>query len=93
MDKKQGRQVRLPYQSHECPAGHTAEKGKPRGGDEMDKPTPDRARGKTIEENGTEYFEYNNVRIKITEHFPNDGKRIDELITELIRHKVKEKVR
>lgn len=59
----------------------------------MRQPTPDGARGKTIEENGTEYFEYNNVRIKITEHFPNDGKRIDELITELIRHKIKEKVR
>lgn len=59
----------------------------------MDKPTPLGAKGQTIEENGTEYFEYNNVRIKITEHFPNDGKQIDELITELIRHKIKEKVR
>ena len=59
----------------------------------MRQPTPDGAKGKTIEENGIEYFEYNNVRIKITEHFPNNGKQIDELITKLIRHKIKGKVR
>ena len=59
----------------------------------MRQPTPDGGKGKTIEENGIQSFEYNNVRIKITEHFPNNGKQIDELITELIRHKIKGKVR
>ena len=81
------------YKSHECLAGHTAEKGKPKGGDEMDKPTPAGAEGQTIKKNGIEYFVYNNVRIKVTEHFPDNGKQISELITELIQHKIKEKVR
>ena len=58
----------------------------------MDKPTPAGARGQTIEENGQEYFVMNNLKIKITEHFPTKGKQIDELITELITHTVREKV-
>lgn len=82
-----------PNKSHECPAGHTAEKGKPRGGDEMDKPTPDGARGKTIKKDGQEYFILNDIRIRITEHFPTTGKQMNELITELITNKIKEKVR
>lgn len=59
----------------------------------MDKPAPMGAKGQTIEENGIEYFIYNNVRIKVTEHFPDNGKQISELITELIQHKIKEKTR
>lgn len=58
----------------------------------MDKPTPAGAEGQTIKKNGIEYFVYNNVRIKVTEHFPTKGKQIDELITELITHTVREKV-
>ena len=59
----------------------------------MDKPNPLGAKGQTIEENGIEYFVYNNVRIKVTEHFTDNGKQISELITELIQRKIKEKVR
>ena len=44
----------------------------------MDKPTPLGAKGQTIEENGIEYFVYNNVRIKVTEHFTDNGKQISE---------------
>jgi len=63
------------------------------GGENMSRPTPDGGRGKTTEENGEQYFIYNNVRIKITEHFSTDGKQISELITELIEHKIKEKAK
>ncbi len=42
-------------------------------------------------ENGTQYFVMGKNRIKITEHFPSDGKPIEELITDLIIHKIKEK--
>lgn len=59
----------------------------------MDKPTPLGGKGQTIEENGIEYFVYNNVRIKVTEYFTDNGKQISELITELIQRKIKEKVR
>ena len=44
-------------------------------------------------ENGTQYFVMGKHRIKITEHFPGDGKPIEELITDLIIHKIKEKAR
>ncbi len=42
-------------------------------------------------ENGTQYFVMGKNRIKITEHFPGDGKPIEELITDLIIHKIKGK--
>ena len=44
-------------------------------------------------ENGTQYFVMGKHRIKITEHFPSDGKQLDELIGDLIAHKIKEKAR
>ena len=44
-------------------------------------------------EYGTQYFVMGKHRIKITEHFPGDGKPIEELITDLIIHKIKEKAR
>lgn len=59
----------------------------------MNRPAPEGGTGKTIIENGEQYFIYNNVRVKITEHFPATGKPIDELITDLITHKIKGKVR
>ncbi len=46
---------------------------------------PAKAGGQTIIEHGQQYFEINNVRIKITEHFPSNGKPIDELLIDLIR--------
>ena len=47
--------------------------------------------GEMITESGEQYFIMGKNRIKITEHFPNDGKQIDELISDLIAHKIKEK--
>lgn len=40
---------------------------------------------------GEQYFIMGKNRIKITEHFPSDGRPIEELITDLIIHKIKEK--
>lgn len=50
----------------------------------MNQPTPEGVRGKTIKKDGQEYFILNNIRIKITEHFPAAGKQMDELIAELV---------
>lgn len=47
--------------------------------------------GKTIKINGIEYYIIGTTRIKITEHFPTSGKQIDELISDLIIHKIREK--
>ena len=47
--------------------------------------------GRTVIENGEQYFIMGKNRIKITEHFPADGKRLDELITDLITQKIKGK--
>ena len=47
--------------------------------------------GQTVIENGEQYFIMGKTRIKITEHFPVNGKQLDELITDLIAHKMKEK--
>lgn len=41
--------------------------------------------------NGEQYYIIGNNRIKITEHFPVSGKPIEELITDLIIHKIREK--
>lgn len=41
--------------------------------------------------NGEQYYIIGNNRIKITEHFPASGKPIEELITDLIAHKIREK--
>lgn len=38
----------------------------------------------TKDENGQEYFNYGRTRIKVIEHFPEEGKTITELIEELI---------
>lgn len=42
-------------------------------------------------ETGEQYFIMGKNRIKITEHFPASGKKIDELVTDLIVQKIKEK--
>ncbi len=42
--------------------------------------------------NGEQYYVIGKDRIKITEHFPVNGKRIEDLITDLIADKIKEKV-
>ena len=48
--------------------------------------------GQTVTtESGEQYFIMGKNRIKITEHFPASGKPIDELITDLIVQKIKEK--
>lgn len=41
--------------------------------------------------NGEQYYIIGNNRIKITEHFTASGKPIEELITDLIAHKIREK--
>lgn len=41
-------------------------------------------------ESGEQYFIMGKNRIKITEHFPTNGKQLDELIADLIIHKIKE---
>ncbi len=41
---------------------------------------------------GEQYFIIGKNRIKITEHFSPAGKQLDELVTDLIIHKIKEKV-
>ena len=47
--------------------------------------------GRTVIEDGEQYFIMGKNRIKIKEHFPADGKQLDELITDLITQKIKEK--
>lgn len=42
--------------------------------------------------NGELYFVIGKNRIRIKEYFPANGKPIDELITDLIANKIKEKV-
>lgn len=42
-------------------------------------------------ENGEQYFIAGKNRIKITEHFPSNGKQLDELIADLIAYKIKGK--
>ena len=46
--------------------------------------------GTTVTINGSQYYIIGKNRIKITEHFPVSGKQLDELISELIIHKIKE---
>jgi len=54
---------------------------------------PQEPRGEVITAaNGEQYFIIGKNRIKITEFFPANGKPIEELITELIANKMKEKV-
>lgn len=50
-----------------------------------------RQESQTVIENGEQYFIMGKTRIKITEHFPANGKQLDELITDLIANKMKEK--
>ena len=54
---------------------------------------PNGPTGKTVTINGEEYYIMGKTRIKITEHFPASGKQIDELITDLIINKIREKAR
>ena len=42
-------------------------------------------------ETGEQYFVMGKNRIKITEHFSPSGKQLDELVTDLIAQKIKEK--
>lgn len=37
-------------------------------------------------ENGTQYFVCGNNRIKVSEHFAEKGKQLDDLIADVIRH-------
>ncbi len=47
--------------------------------------------GTAIAASGVQYYIIGGTRIKITEHFPARGKRIDEIIVSLITHKISEK--
>lgn len=49
--------------------------------------------GITIVINGERYFIYGKTRVKITEHFPINGKSIDELITVLAQREIQESAR
>lgn len=54
---------------------------------------PDGSTGKTITApSGEQFYVYGKTRIRITEHFAPHGKKIDELLTGLVRAKIKEKV-
>lgn len=56
----------------------------------MDDPALD---GLTVTtETGEQFFIIGKNRIKITEHFSANGKQLDELVTDLIIHKIKENV-
>lgn len=39
--------------------------------------------------NATQYFTYGNTRIKITEHFPDVGKTLNELLADVIQYAAK----
>ena len=52
---------------------------------------PSAPKGTTVTINGVQYYIVGKNRIKITEHFPTSGKQIDELVTDLIAHKIREK--
>ena len=41
---------------------------------------------------GNQYFILGKTRIKITEHFSDNGKSIDDLISDLIQAKIKEQI-
>ena len=43
-------------------------------------------------ETGEQFFIIGKNRIKITEHFPPNGKHLDERVTDLIIHKIRGKV-
>lgn len=47
--------------------------------------------GMTITENGKNYFIFGKTRIKITEHFSANGRTIDELLSDYVQKKIKEK--
>lgn len=47
--------------------------------------------GTTVTINGNQYYIIGKNRIKITEHFPAGGKPIEELVTDLIANKIREK--
>ncbi len=47
--------------------------------------------GSIVTVDGQQYFVAGKTRIKITEHFPASGKQIDELVTDYIIQKMKEK--
>lgn len=42
--------------------------------------------GYEVVENGIRYFVFGNTRIRITEHFPENGKQIGELIEEIVEY-------
>ena len=79
------------FKFHEFGAPNTFEKTKQEGGGGMNR-LAQGVRGQTIEEDGQAYFVIGDLKIKITEHFPDTGKQIQELVTELITHKTRENV-
>lgn len=51
------------------------------------------SKGTTVTDNdGNQYFVLGRTRIKITEHFADNGKSINELVTDLVEAKIKEKI-
>lgn len=105
--KRQAVAEETPIKSHECPQAHLLKTKNKKAGispprnRKEEKPRPAKlppANGGYMEkseivttESGEQYFIMGKNRIKITEHFPANGKPIEELITDLIAHKIKEK--
>lgn len=53
----------------------------------------DRQKGITVTDaNGYQYYVLGKTRIKITEHFIDNGKSIDNLLSDLIQAKIKEEI-
>lgn len=55
----------------------------------MDRTGPSGTANTAIGTNGAQYCIIGNTRVKITEHFPAKGKRIDELIARLIVNEIR----
>lgn len=59
----------------------------------MCNPKKDNREGITLTDaNGNQYFIFGKTRIKITEHFADNGRSIDVLLFDLIQAKIKEKI-
>ena len=41
------------------------------------------------QKNATQYFTYGNTRIKITEHFPDVGKTLNEVLADILQYAIK----
>lgn len=70
--------------------GKAEKKAAERNDDLMDGTRTSGTVGTTIVANEAQYYMIGGTRIKITEHFPASGKEINEIIVNLIAHKIRE---